>query len=110
MFDFFSPVTDFLGTIAQWIGYGIIATFVVGALFLLVALPIGMKIAAVAFARILVVETTNLLAKSGVAVQVSNAVQSVTVAANTITEQLQENKIQKSEFKVIEVKENEEVM
>lgn len=89
MFDLFSPITDFLGTIAQWVGYGIIATFVVGSLFLLVAFPIAMKMAAVAFARVLIVETSNLVAKSGIASQVSNAVKSVEVAANKITNQLE---------------------
>lgn len=104
MFDIFSPVTDFFGTIAQWIGYGLIATFIVGALFLLVAFPIAMKMAAVAFAKVLIVETSNLIAKSGVAVQVSNAVDSVTVAANKITNQIEKSN---RDFKIIETEKSE---
>lgn len=90
MFDFLSPISDLFGTIAQWLGYGIIATFIVGSLFLLVALPIAMKMAAVAFARILVVETTKVIAESGIATQFSNAVKSVSTATNEITKQLKE--------------------
>lgn len=89
MFDFFSPVGDFFSTVATWIGYGLIFGAIVGALFLLVAFPIAMKIAAVAFARVLIVETSNLIAQSGIATQVSNAVKSVEVAANKITNQLE---------------------
>lgn len=89
MFDFLSPVTDILGTLAQWIGYGFIASFIVGSLFLLVVVPVMFKMAAVAFARVLVVETTNLVAKSGIATQVSNAVESVSKASNEITKQIQ---------------------
>ena len=99
MFDF---ILDPLATIAQWVGYGIIASFIVGALFLLVAIPIAIKITAVAVARTIVVETANLIAKSGVAVQVSNAIDSVTVAANQVTNQIQKSN---QEFKVIEIKE-----
>lgn len=99
MFDF---ILDPLATIAQWVGYGIIASFIVGALFLLVAIPIAIKVTAVAVARTIVVETANLIAKSGVAVQVSNAIDSVTVAANQVTNQIQKSN---QEFKVIEIKE-----
>lgn len=109
MFDFFSPVTDFFGTIAQWIGYGIVATFIVGALFLLVALPIAMKMAAVAFARVLIVETSNLIAQSGISKQVSNAVQSVNDAAKKITDELENNKLNTNAIRVIEL-EKEKVM
>lgn len=97
MFDF---ILDPLATIAQWVGYGIIASFIVGALFLLVAIPIAIKVTAVAVARTIVVETANLIAKSGVAVQVSNAIDSVTTAANQVTNQIQKSN---QEFKVIEV-------
>lgn len=97
MFDF---ILDPLATIAQWVGYGIIASFIVGALFLLVAIPIAIKVTAVAVARTIVVETANLIAKSGVAVQVSNAIDSVTVAANQVTNQIQKSN---QEFKVIEI-------
>jgi hypothetical protein len=107
VFDLFSPISDFFGTIAQWVGYGIIATFIVGSLFLLVAFPIAMKMAAVAFARVLIVETSNLVAKSGIASQVSNAVKSVEVAANKITNQIENDKL-KSQMKIIEI-ENLEV-
>lgn len=99
MFDF---ILDPLATIAQWVGYGIIASFVVGALFLLVAIPIAIKVTAVAVARTIVVETANLIAKSGIANQVANAVDSVTIAANQVTNQIQKSN---QEFKVIEIKE-----
>lgn len=109
MFDFFSPVTDLFSTIATWIGYGLVATFIVGALFLLVALPIAMKMAAVAFARVLIVETSNLIAQSGISKQVSNAVQSVNDAAKKITDELENNKLNTNAIRVIEL-EKEKVM
>lgn len=102
MFDIFSPIGDIFGTIAQWVGYGLIATFAVGSLFLLVVVPVMFKVAAVAFARVLVVETSNIIAKSGIAVQVSNAVNAVSETANTITKEINKNKMQ-----VIKVNERE---
>jgi hypothetical protein len=103
MFDFLSPISDLFGTIAQWVGYGLIATFAVGSLFLLVVVPVMFKVAAVAFARVLVVETTNLIAKSGIATQVSNAVESVSKASNEITKQIQKQNTRNGyEVRVIE--------
>lgn len=102
MFDIFSPVTDFIGTIAQWVGYGIIATFIVGSLFLLVVVPVMFKMAAVAFARVLVVETTNLLTKSGLANQFSNAVDSVSKASNELTTAIQKQNAKTFEVRTIE--------
>lgn len=104
MFDF---ILDPLATIAQWVGYGLVASFIVGALFLLVAVPIAIKVTAVAVARTVVIETANLIAQSGVALQVSNAIKSVETAANKITNQIENDKI-KSQMKIIEV-ENVEV-
>lgn len=101
MFDF---ILDPLATIAQWVGYGLIATFAVGSLFLLVVVPVMFKMAAVAFARVLVVETTNLLTKSGLANQFSNAVDSVSKASNELT-----NAIQKQNAKTFEVRTIENV-
>lgn len=86
MFDF---ILDPLATIAQWVGYGLIGMFAVGSLFLLVVVPVMFKMAAVAFARVLVVETSNIIAKSGIATQVSNAVESVNKASNEITKSIQ---------------------
>lgn len=86
MFDF---ILDPLATIAQWVGYGLIGMFAVGSLFLLVVVPVMFKMAAVAFARVLVVETSNIIAKSGIATQVSNAVDSVSKASNEITKSIQ---------------------
>lgn len=88
MFDL-SFITDPLATIAQWVGYGLIGIFAVGSLFLLVVVPMMFKWAAVAFARVLVVETTNLLTKSGLASQFSNAVNSVSKASNELTKSIQ---------------------
>ena len=105
MFDF---ILDPLATIAQWVGYGIVASFIVGSLFILVAIPIAIKLTAVAVAKTVIVETANLLAQSGAVAQMSNAVNSVTVAANKISKQLDENKNVQS-FKIIET-ENERVM
>ena len=105
MFDF---ILDPLATIAQWVGYGIVASFIVGSLFILVALPIAIKLTAVAVARTVIVETANLLTQSGAIAQMSNAVNSVTVAANQMTKQLEQNKNAQS-FRIIET-ENERVM
>jgi hypothetical protein len=105
LFDF---ILDPLATIAQWVGYGIVASFIVGSLFILVAIPIAIKLTAVAVAKTVIVETANLLAQSGAVAQMSNAVNSVTVAANKISKQLDENKNVQS-FKIIET-ENERVM
>lgn len=105
MFDF---ILDPLATIAQWVGYGIVASFIVGSLFILVALPIAIKLTAVAVARTVIVETANLLTQSGAVAQMSNAVNSVTVAANKISKQLEENK-NTQPFRIIET-ENERVM
>lgn len=88
MFDL-SFITDPLATIAQWVGYGLIGIFIVGSLFLLVVVPVMFKMAAVAFARVLVVETSNLLSKSGLANQFSNAVTSVSKASNELTKAMQ---------------------
>lgn len=99
MFDFLSPIGDFFGTIAQWIGYGLIGIFAVGSLFLLVVVPVMFKMAAVAFARVLVVETSNLLSKSGLANQFSNAVTSVSKASNELTKAIQKQ----NKFDVIKV-------
>lgn len=95
----FSFITDPLTTIAQWVGYGLIGIFAVGSLFLLVVVPVMFKMAAVAFARVLVVETSNLLAKSGVANQVSNAIDGVTKATNEITKQI----TKQNKFEVVKV-------
>ena len=104
----FDLILDPLATIAQWVGYGIVASFIVGSLFILVAIPIAIKLTAVAVAKTVIVETANLLAQSGAVAQMSNAVNSVTVAANKISKQLDENKNVQS-FKIIET-ENERVM
>lgn len=106
MFDL-SFITDPLSTIAQWVGYGLIGIFAVGSMFLLVVVPMMFKWASVAFARTLIVETTNLLTKSGIASQVSNAVASVNKASTELTKSIQaQNKKQISkddfEIKVIE--------
>lgn len=98
MFDF-SFITDPLTTIAQWVGYGLIGIFAVGSLFLLVVVPVMFKVAAVAFARVLVVETSNIIAKSGIANQISNAVDGVTKATNEITKQLNKQ----NKFEVVRV-------
>lgn len=106
MFDF---ILDPLATIAQWIGYGLIGIFAVGSLFLLVVVPVMFKMAAVAFARVLVVETTNVLSKSGLTTQFSNAVNSVSTATNELTNQIRkQNAIQEKQFEV-RVIENVEV-
>lgn len=103
MFDFLSPVTDILGTIAQWVGYGIIFTAVVGALFLLVAIPIMVKMAAVAVARTAIVETAKLLSESGMAASFNRATDAVTRASNELTQQIQkQNAKQDFEVRVIE--------
>lgn len=103
MFDIFSPIGDIFGTIAQWVGYGLIGIFAVGSLFLLVVVPMMFKWAAVAFARVLVVETTNLLTKSGLASQFANAVDSVSKASNELTKSIQkQNSRDNFEVRVIE--------
>lgn len=96
MFDF---IIDPLATIAQWVGYGLIGIFAVGSLFLLVVVPVMFKVAAVAFARVLVVETSNIIAKSGIANQISNAVDGVTKATNEITKQINKQ----NNFEVVRV-------
>jgi phosphoglycerol transferase MdoB-like AlkP superfamily enzyme len=105
LFDF---ILDPLATIAQWVGYGIVASFIVGSLFILIAIPIAIKITAVAVARTVIVETANLLTQSGALAQMSNAVNSVTVAANQMTKQMEQNK-NAQQFRIIET-ENERVM
>ena len=107
MFDFLSPLTDILGTIAQWLGYGLIAVFAVGSLFLLVVVPVMFKMAAVAFARVLVVETTSVLAKSGLASQFSNAVQSVSKASNELTRSIQKQNETRKQFEIVQVEDVE---
>lgn len=102
MFDL-SFITDPLATIAQWVGYGLIGIFAVGSLFLLVVVPLMFKWAAVAFARVLIVETTNLLTKSGIASQVSNAVASVNKASTELTKSIQAQKqkeLSKNDFEI----------
>lgn len=100
MFDF---ILDPLATIAQWVGYGLIGIFAVGSLFLLVVVPVMFKMAAVAFARVLVVETTNVLSKSGLATQFSNAVSSVNRASNELTNSIQKQNARAGyEVRVIE--------
>ena len=102
MFDFFdlSPLTDFFGTIAQWIGYGLIASFVVGALFVLVAIPVMVKVAAVAVARTVIVETARLLSESGIASSFTRASDSVTRAANELTREVRK---QNTRYEVMRV-------
>ena len=102
MFDFLSPLADLFGTIAQWVGYGIIATFIVGSLFILVAVPVMVKMAAVAVARTVVVETAKLLGESGVARSFTNATNSVTNAANELTNELRNRNEKQFEVRVIE--------
>lgn len=103
MFDFLNPIGDLFGTIAQWIGYGLIGIFAVGSLFLLVVVPVMFKMAAVAFARVLVVETTNVLSKSGLTTQFSNAVNSVSNATNELTKAIQKQNARAGyEVRVIE--------
>jgi hypothetical protein len=88
---------------AQWIGYGLIGIFAVLSLFLLVVVPMMFKWAAVAFARVLVVETTNLLTKSGIASQVSNAVASVNKASTELTKSIQaqnQKQISRDDFEI----------
>lgn len=102
MFDL-SFITDPLSTIAQWVGYGLIGVFAVGSLFLLVVVPVMFKMAAVAFARVLVVETTNVISKSGLATQFSNAVSSVNRASNELTNSIQKQNARNGyEVRVIE--------
>jgi hypothetical protein len=98
LFDL-SFITDPLATIAQWVGYGLIGIFAVGSLFLLVVVPVMFKVAAVAFARVLVVETSNIIAKSGIANQISNAVDGVTKATNEITKQINKQ----NNFEVVKI-------
>ena len=77
--------------------------FAVGSLFLLVVVPVMFKMAAVAFARVLVVETTNVLSKSGLATQFSNAVSSVNRASNELTNSIQKQNARSGyEVRVIE--------
>lgn len=103
MFDFLSPVADILGTIAQWVGYGIIATFIVGALFLLVAIPVMVKMAAVAVARTTIIEVTKMLSETGLAYSFTRATDAVTRASNELTQQIQkQNAKQDFEVRVIE--------
>lgn len=92
MFDFLSPITDAIGTIAQWVGYGLIFGAVVLALFVLVAVPVMVKLAAVAVARTAIVETAKLLAESGVAASFTKATNSVTTAANQLSAELQRSR------------------
>jgi hypothetical protein len=100
LFDF---ILDPLATIAQWVGYGLIGIFAVGSLFLLVVVPVMFKMAAVAFARVLVVETSNLLSKSGLATQFGNAVDSVSKASNELTKAIQKQNARANyEVRVIE--------
>lgn len=103
MFDFLSPFTDLFGTIAQWVGYGLIATFAVGSLFILVAVPVMVKMTAVAVARTVIVETAKLLSDSGVAASFTRATNSVTRASNELTKQIKmQNEKQNFEVRVIE--------
>ena len=102
MFDIFSPITDFIGTIAQWVGYGILFTAVVGALFLLVAIPVMVKMAAVAVARTSIVEVAKLLSETGIAASFTNATNSVTNAANALTIEMRKQQT-RSNYEVIRV-------
>lgn len=97
MLDF---ILEPLSTIAQWVGYGLIASFIVGSLFLLVAIPVMFKMAAVAFARVLVVETTKVISHSGLTAQFSNAVTSISRATNELTNEIKKQNAQKQKFEV----------
>lgn len=101
MLDFLG---SFFGTIAQWVGYGIIASFIVGALFLLVAVPVMVKVAAVAVARTAIVETARLLSESGVASSFTRASDSVTRAANELTREVRK---QNTRYEVMRVEDVE---
>jgi hypothetical protein len=103
LFDIFSPITDLFGTIAQWVGYGIIFFAVTSALFFLVAVPIAIKWAAVAVAKTVIVETSNLLARSGIITQTSNALHAVEVAANRVTQNASKQKYEVIKVENVEV-------
>ena len=103
MFDFLSPVTDFFGTIAQWVGYGLIFGAVVTALFLLVAIPVMVKMAAVAVARTAIVETARLLSDSGIASSFTRASDSVSRAASELTNEIRKQNQTRANYEVIRV-------
>ena len=107
MFDFLNPIGDFFATIAQWIGYGLIASFIVGALFLLVAVPVMVKVAAVAVARTAIVETARLLSESGIASSFNRATDSVTRAANELTNEIRKQNQSRAKFEIIQVEDVE---
>ena len=109
MFDFLNPIGDIFATIAQWVGYGLIASFIVGALFLLVAVPVMVKVAAVAVARTAIVETARLLSESGIASSFNRATDSVTRAANELTQEIRKQNETRKQFEIVQV-EDVEVM
>lgn len=107
MFDFLNPISDLFATIAQWVGYGLIASFIVGALFLLVAVPVMVKVAAVAVARTAIVETARLLSESGIASSFTRASDSVTRAANELTQEIRKQNETRTRFEIVQVEDVE---
>lgn len=90
MFDF---ITDPLTTMMTWLGYGVVATFIATTLFFFVVLPLTLKFIAIAFAKTLIVETTKIVGNSRLTLQLRQAIQSVDVATQKITKDL--NRLEK---------------
>lgn len=90
MFDF---ITDPLTTMMTWLGYGVVATFIATTLFFFVVIPLTLKFIAIAFAKTLIVETTKIVGNSRLTLQLRQAIQSVDVATQKITKDL--NRLEK---------------
>ena len=85
MLDF---IADPFNTLMTWLGYGIVFFAIVTALFFLVAIPLMFKLAAVAFARVLVVETSKVIGNSVITSQIANAVSNVNRASLDLSHKL----------------------